>query len=88
MKCAIESVKTAADVYMPCDGKITKVNTVLEEEPQQLSVGAESEGWLIELEIDNMGQLEKLMDENAYAEYLDKLQEEDWKSELNVRSYI
>jgi len=77
VKCAIESVKTAADVYMPCDGKITKVNTVLEEEPQQLSVGAESEGWLIELEIDNMGQLEKLMDENAYAEYLDKLQEED-----------
>lgn len=32
--CAIESVKTAADVYMPCDGKITKVNEVLEEEPQ------------------------------------------------------
>ena len=49
VQCAIESVKTAADVYMPCDGKITKVNEVLEEEPQQISIGAEDEGWLMEL---------------------------------------
>ena len=33
LQCAIESVKTAADVYMPCDGKITKINTNLEDEP-------------------------------------------------------
>ena len=38
---------------MPCDGKITKVNEVLEDEPQQISIGAEDEGWLMELEIDD-----------------------------------
>ena len=52
-KAAIESVKTAADVYVPCDGRITKVNESLETMPQQLSIGAETEGWLVELEIRN-----------------------------------
>ena len=33
VKCSIESVKTAADVYMPCDGKVTEVNSALESEP-------------------------------------------------------
>ena len=47
--CAIESVKTAADVYMPCDGKIIKVNTRLEDEPQHISTTAEEDGWLMEV---------------------------------------
>ena len=33
IQCAIESVKTAADVYMPCDGTVLKVNAELEDEP-------------------------------------------------------
>ena len=76
-QCAIESVKTAADVYMPCDGKITKVNEVLEDEPQQISIGAEDEGWLMELEIDDTAQLDDLLDEKAYLEYVETLDEDD-----------
>ena len=53
VQCAIESVKTAADVYMPCNGKITKVNEALEDEPQHISIAAEEDGWLMELEIED-----------------------------------
>ena len=53
-QCAIESVKTAADVYMPCDGKILKVNERLEDEPQHISIAAEEDGWLMEMEIDDV----------------------------------
>ena len=70
-------MKTAADVYMPCDGKITKINTNLEDEPQAISIGAESEGWLCELEVTNTGQLESLLDEEAYQKYVEKLQAEE-----------
>ena len=62
---------------MPCDGKITKVNDALEDEPQQISIGAESEGWLIELELDNVEQVEGLLDEKAYLEHVEKLKEEE-----------
>ena len=53
-QCAIESVKTAADVYMPCDGKILKVKDRLEAEPQHISIAAEEDGWLMEMEIDDV----------------------------------
>ena len=50
MQCAIESVKTAADVYMPCEGTITRINEELEDEPQKISIAAEDDGWLMEFE--------------------------------------
>ena len=61
---------------MPCDGKIIKVNDVLEEEPQQISIGAEDEGWLMEMEIDDTTQLDNLLDEKAYLEYLETLEDD------------
>ena len=61
---------------MPCDGKITKVNEALEDEPQQISIGAEDEGWLMEMEIDDLSQLDSMLDEKAYKEYLDNLEED------------
>ena len=61
---------------MPCDGKITKVNEVLEDEPQQISIGAEDEGWLMEMEISDFSQLDNLLDEKAYKEYLETLEDD------------
>ena len=53
VQCAIESVKTAADVYMPCDGTVTRVNEQLEDEPQHISIAAEDDGWLMEFKIED-----------------------------------
>ena len=58
---------------MPCNGKIIKVNEMLEDEPQQISIAAEEEGWLMEMEIDDLDQLDELLDEAAYKEYLETL---------------
>ena len=58
---------------MPCDGKIIKVNEILEDEPQQISIAAEEDGWLMEMEIEDLDQLDELLDEAAYKEYLKTL---------------
>ena len=75
IKCSIESVKTAADVYMPCEGKVTEVNSALESEPQKIGIGAESEGWLVKVAVTNSDNLKKMMDENAYKEFLKSLED-------------
>lgn len=54
---------------MPCDGKITKVNEQLEDEPQHISIAAEEDGWLMEFEIEDVDQLDKMLDEKSYKEF-------------------
>jgi len=73
-------VKTAADIYMPCDGKILKINERLEDEPQHISIEAESEGWLMEMEIEDTDQLKDLLDEESYLKYLDTLEDDHWSN--------
>ena len=46
-------MKTAADVYMPCTGNVTRVNEDLDEEPQKISIAAEEDGWLMEMDIED-----------------------------------
>ena len=72
---SIESVKTAADVYMPCDGKVVEVNSELDSEPQKVGIGAETEGWLVKIEVTNEDDLMKMMDEEAYREFLTTLED-------------
>ena len=55
---------------MPCDGKIIKVNTRLEDEPQHISVAAEEDGWLMEVQINDTNTLKDLLDEKSYLEFL------------------
>ena len=71
--CAIESVKTAADVYAPVVGKVVAVNDKLSSEPQQVSIGAENEGWLVKVKVSDEKALASLMDQNAYQEFLKTL---------------
>ena len=62
---------------MPCDGKITKVNDTLAEEPQAVSINAEVEGWLCEVQIDDVEQLKELLDEESYKAYVESLDEDE-----------
>ena len=59
-------MKTAADVYMPCTGNVTRVNEDLDEEPQKISIAAEEDGWLMEMDIEDASQLDDLLDEKSY----------------------
>ncbi|GFO62769.1 glycine cleavage system protein GcvH [Geomonas paludis] len=67
---AIESVKAASDIYAPVSGKVAEVNQALDDAPELVNQGAESQGWICKLEGVNEAELVALMDAAAYDEYL------------------
>lgn len=62
----IEAVKTVSDLYAPCDGKVTEVNTQLADDPQKVNSDPYGEGWLIKIEISDPSQLESLLNAEEY----------------------
>lgn len=67
---AVESVKSASDIMTPVAGTITKANGVLEETPGLINKSPEDEGWIAKVTIKDAAEVEKLMDEAAYGEFV------------------
>lgn len=68
----VESVKTAAEVYTPVGGEIVAVNDRLSDEPEAIKISRE-EGWIAKIKVTDMSELDGLMDEAAYQDYLKEL---------------
>lgn len=66
----VESVKAASDVYAPISGEVVEANGALEDEPALVNSDAEEEGWFFKLRITDASELDALMDERAYKEFL------------------
>ena len=66
----VESVKAAADVYMPVAGEVTEVNEELRADPSLANRDPMGNGWFFKLLIKNMAEFDQLMDEPAYARFL------------------
>ena len=66
----VESVKSVSDVYAPVSGTITKQNEVLNDAPEIINEAAMSEGWMVELELSDLEELEELMDLSAYETFV------------------
>jgi glycine cleavage system H protein len=65
--CAVvESVKAAADIYMPISGEITAINETLIEGPELINQDPFGEAWIIKIKISNPDELEGLMDADTY----------------------
>ena len=64
----VESVKAAADVYMPVDGEITAVNEALRDDPSLANSDPLKDGWFFKVKLSNPAQLDALMDATAYDE--------------------
>ena len=62
----VESVKAAADVYMPLSGTITAVNEDLRNDPALANSDPLGAGWFFKVRLDNAADLDGLMDEAAY----------------------
>jgi len=62
----VESVKAAADVYMPISGTITEVNEALRSDPSLANSDPMGAGWFFKVKLSNPAQLDALMDEAAY----------------------
>jgi glycine cleavage system H protein len=71
-ECAVvESVKAASDVYSPVSGDIVAINEALVDAPEIVNQDAFGEGWMFRVELSNAGQLEDLLDAEAYAEVVE-----------------
>ena len=68
--CVVESVKSVSEIYSPISGKVTKINEKLEDAPETINESPYDDGWLVELEITNKADIEKLLDAEAYTQKL------------------
>lgn len=66
---AVESVKAAADIYMPISGKVVEINEDVMDDPALLNE-APYENWLIKVEITDNSQLDDLMNSEEYEKFL------------------
>ncbi|MFQ5766299.1 MAG: glycine cleavage system protein GcvH [Rhodospirillales bacterium] len=69
----IESVKAASEVYAPATGEVTEVNGELDGDPGRVNADATGEGWLFKMTLADEGELDELMDEDAYKAYVEGL---------------
>ena len=65
----VESVKAAADVYMPVSGEITEVNEALRADPSLANSDPLGAGWFFKVKLANPAELDALMDETSYTSY-------------------
>ncbi|GAB4326008.1 MAG: glycine cleavage system protein GcvH [Candidatus Sumerlaeia bacterium] len=66
----VESTKIAASVYAPVSGEVVEVNTRLEDEPELINNSPTEEGWVVKIKIASMDELEDLMSEGEYQEFI------------------
>ena len=64
----VESVKAAADVYMPVSGEVTEVNEALRADPSLANSDPLAAGWFFKVKLSNPAELDALMDATAYDE--------------------
>lgn len=71
----VESVKAASDVYAPVGGTVAAINEQLDDAPETVNQDPYGEGWFFRLEPDDVGDLEELLDAEAYQEVCDEEEE-------------
>jgi len=69
----VESVKAASDVYAPVSGTVTEGNAALEDDPALVNTAPETDGWFFKLTISDAAELEGLMDEAKYKDFVASL---------------
>ena len=65
----VESVKAAADMFMPVSGEVTAVNEDLVDTPEEIN-SAPYDSWLVKVKLSDTSELDGLMDAAAYKAYL------------------
>jgi len=69
----IESVKAASDIYAPISGEVGQVNGALDADPAIVNQDAQGDGWLFTMSISDAGELDNLMEADAYEAFTAKL---------------
>lgn len=66
----VESVKAASDVYAPVGGEVVEANQAVADDPSLINSDPQGEGWFFKLRLDNADEVEGLMDEASYREWI------------------
>ena len=66
----IEAVKTVADIFMPISGQIIELNDVLNDNPETVNNNPFNDGWILKLQIKDMGEVSDLMDLKKYKKFI------------------
>ena len=69
----VESVKAASDVYAPVSGEIVEANEALSSAPETVNADPQGSGWFAKIRVANTDELDALMDQAAYDQYLASL---------------
>ena len=69
----VESVKAASDVYSPVSGEVVDGNSKVADDPSVVNSDPEGDGWFFKIRLDNPGELDGLMDEAAYRDWIKTL---------------
>ena len=66
----VESVKAASEVYAPVSGEVVSINDALEGTPATVNEDAEGRGWFLKLKLADPSELDQLMTEQQYKDFL------------------
>lgn len=66
--CAVESVKTAADIITPISGEVVDANGDLDDGPELINDDPFT-AWIMKIQISDMSEIDNLMDEAEYADF-------------------
>ena len=69
----VESVKAAADIYMPVTGEVVAVNEALRADPALANTDPMGEGWFFKVHVTRMEEFDALMDPPGYDALLRSL---------------
>lgn len=69
----VESVKAASDVYSPVSGEVLETNEALGDSPGTVNSAPETAGWFLKVKLSDRSDLDSLLDEEAYRDYIDTL---------------
>lgn len=69
----VESVKAASDVYAPVGGEVVEGNSALADDPSLINRDPEGEGWFFKLKLSDASELDGLMSEADYREWVKTL---------------
>jgi glycine cleavage system H protein len=66
----VESVKAASEVNTPVSGTVVDVNSALADSPGLVNEDPSGKGWFLKIELTDVTELDRLMDEDAYREFV------------------
>lgn len=70
----VESVKAASEIYAPAAGEVVAVNKALEDEPSHVNEDPFGTGWFVKIKLTDPAEVDGLMDEAAYQEFVKTLE--------------